>query len=122
MSQQKSHLNVIRDGDVVRVEFTEKHIIDEVAIRMIGNEMTKLVDELQKPRVIVSFRGVEHLSSAALGTLLTVMNRIRAKDGQLRLCDISPQILQIFEITKLNKVLRIEKDLDAAKASLGAPA
>jgi anti-anti-sigma factor len=50
------------------------------------------------------------------------MNRIRAKDGQLRLCDISPQILQIFEITKLNKVLRIEKDLDAAKASLGAPA
>ena len=118
MSQQKSHLNVIRDGDVVRVEFTEKHIIDEVAIRMIGNEMTKLVDELQKPKVIVSFRGVEHLSSAALGTLLTVLNRVKARNGQMRLCDINANILQIFEITKLNKVLRIEKDVASAKASL----
>jgi anti-sigma B factor antagonist len=118
MSQPQSHLNVIRDGDVVRVEFTEKHIIDEVAIRTIGNELTKLVDGLQKPKVIVSFRGVEHLSSAALGTLLTVLNRVKARDGQMRLCDINANILQIFEITKLNKVLRIEKDVASAKASL----
>jgi anti-sigma B factor antagonist len=68
---------------------------------------------------VVTFKGVEHLSSAALGTLLTVMNRVKAKDGQLRLCDINAQILQIFQITKLNKILRIEKDLASAKASLG---
>jgi len=109
---------VFNDGDCVRVEFTEKHIIDEVAIRQIGNELTKVVDGLQRPRMIVSFRGVEHLSSAALGTLLTVLNRVKARDGQLRLCDINPQILQIFEITKLNRVLRIERDVATAKASL----
>jgi anti-anti-sigma regulatory factor len=44
---------------------------------------------------------------------------VKAKDGQLRLCDINAQILQIFQITKLNKILRIEKDLPSAKASLG---
>ena len=118
MSAQKSHVQVFNDGDCVRVEFTEKHIIDEVAIRQIGNELTKVVDGLQRPRMIVSFRGVEHLSSAALGTLLTVLNRVKARDGQLRLCDINPQILQIFEITKLNRVLRIERDVATAKASL----
>jgi anti-sigma B factor antagonist len=90
-----------------------------VVIRQIGNELTKLVDASPRPRMVISFRGVEHLSSAALGTLLTVMNRVRAKDGQLRLCDIAPPIMQIFEITKLNKVLRIEKDLATARASLG---
>ncbi|NBP51187.1 MAG: anti-sigma factor antagonist [Actinobacteria bacterium] len=118
MTAQKSHVQVFNDGDCVRVEFTEKHIIDEVAIRQIGNELTKVVDGLQRPRMIVSFRGVEHLSSAALGTLLTVLNRVKARDGQLRLCDINPQILQIFEITKLNRVLRIERDVATAKASL----
>ena len=118
MTAQKSHVNVFTDPDCVRVEFTEKHIIDEVTIRQIGNELTRLVDGLQRPRVIVSFRGVEHLSSAALGTLLTVLNRVKARDGQLRLCDICPPILQIFEITKLNKVLRIERDVASAKASL----
>ena len=118
MTAQKSHVQVFNDGDCVRVEFTEKHIIDEVAIRQIGNELTKVVDGLQRPRMIVSFRGVEHLSSAALGTLLTVLNRVKARDGQLRLCDINPQLLQIFEITKLNRVLRIERDVATAKASL----
>ena len=58
------------------------------------------------------------MSSAALGTLLTVLNRVKARDGQMRLCDINANILQIFEITKLNKVLRIEKDVASAKASL----
>ena len=119
---QQSYLRVHSDPECTRIEFTEKHVIDEVVIRMIGNELTKLVDDSPRPRLIVSFKGVEHLSSAALGTMLTVMNRVKAKDGQLRLCDIAPQILQIFEITKLNKVLRIEKDLAAAKASLGGAA
>jgi len=118
MTAQKSQVQVFNDGDFVRVEFTARHIIDEVAIRQIGNELTKVVDGLQRPRMIVSFRGVEHLSSAALGTLLTVLNRVKARDGQLRLCDINPQILQIFEITKLNRVLRIERDVATAKASL----
>jgi anti-sigma B factor antagonist len=120
MAQQQTYVTVARESDCTRVEFSEKHIIDEVVIRIIGNELTKLVDETPRPRIIVSFRGVEHLSSAALGTLLTVMNRVKAKDGQLRLCDISTPILQIFEITKLNRVLRIEKDVAAAKASLVA--
>ena len=112
----------MKDPDCIRIEFTEKHVIDEVVIRQIGNELTKLVDDSPRPRFVVSFKGVEHLSSAALGTMLTVMNRVKAKDGQLRLCDIAPSIMQIFEITKLNRVLRIEKDVAAAKASLAASA
>ena len=116
---QQSFIRIVKDPECTLVEFTEKHIIDEVVIRHIGNELTKLVDDSPRPRIVVTFKGVEHLSSAALGTLLTVMNRVKAKDGQLRLCDINAQILQIFQITKLNKILRIEKDLASAKASLG---
>ena len=117
---QQSYLRISKDPECTRIEFTERHVIDEVMIRQIGNELTKLVDDSVRPRLVVSFRGVEHLSSAALGTMLTVMNRVKGKDGQLRLCDINPQIMQIFEITKLNRVLRIEKDVAAAKASLAA--
>ncbi len=122
MAQHQTYLKVSQDSECTRVEFGEKHIIDEVVIRAIGNELAKLVDDSPRPRIVISFKGVEHLSSAALGTLITVTNRVKAKDGQLRLCDINPQIMQIFEITKLNRILRIEKDLAAAKASLAAKA
>ena len=119
---QQSYVRISRDPECIRVEFSEKHIIDEVVIRAIGNELAKLVDDSPRPRIVISFKGVEHLSSAALGTLITITNRVKAKDGQLRLCDIHPQIMQIFEITKLNRILRIEKDLAAAKASLASKA
>ncbi|MFO0963558.1 MAG: STAS domain-containing protein [Phycisphaerales bacterium] len=119
---QPSYVKVTHEPECTRVDFTEKHIIDEVVIRAIGNELTKLIDDTHRPRLVICFKGVEHLSSAALGTLITVNNRVKAKDGHLRLCDINPQILQIFEITKLNRILKIEKDMAAAKASLIAAA
>ena len=76
---QQSFIRIVKDPECTLVEFTEKHIIDEVVIRQIGNELTKLVDDSPRPRIVVTFKGVEHLSSAALGTLLTVMNRVKAK-------------------------------------------
>jgi anti-sigma B factor antagonist len=118
MSKTPSYLRVSKHGSVIQVDFTEKHILDESTIRNIGDELTKLVDVEVRPRMVITFRNVEHLSSSALATLLKISTKIRAKEGQLRLCDIRPEINQIFEITKLNRILKIEKDVAAARASL----
>jgi anti-anti-sigma regulatory factor len=64
-------------------------VIDEVVIRQIGNELTKLVDDRRASAWWCASRASSTLSSAALGTMLTVMNRVKAKDGRLRLCDIA---------------------------------
>jgi anti-sigma B factor antagonist len=118
MSKQPSALRVGKHGNVIQVDFVEKHILDEATIRNIGEELAKLVEADVRPRMVISFRHVEHLSSSALGTLLNINTKVRAKEGQLRLCDIRPEIAQIFEITKLNRILKIEKDVTAARASL----
>jgi anti-sigma B factor antagonist len=36
-----------------------------------------------------------------------VNNKLRLKNGQLRLTNIKPQIFEVFVITKLNKLFRI---------------
>ena len=69
------------------------------------------------PKLLLSFENVEHLSSAALGTLITVNNKIRQKGGQLRLSNIDPQIYEVFVITKLNKLFQIYDDAEKAAAS-----
>lgn len=120
MSKTPSYLRISKHGSVIQVDFTEKHILDEATIRNIGDELVGLVDSDIRPRIVISFRHVEHLSSSALGTLLNINTKVRAKEGQLRLCDIRPEIAQIFEITKLNRILKIEKDVTTARASLEA--
>ena len=49
--------------------------------------------------------------------LINVNNRIRQKNGQLRLANIKPQIFEVFVITKLNKLFRIFPTRAEAQAS-----
>jgi len=117
MSTQESRLVVTEDGDVTKVQFLDRNILEEAAIQQIGDQIAALVDAQVNPKVLINFEHVEHLSSAALGTLITINNRIRQKGGQLRLANIDPQIYEVFVITKLNKLFQIHDDTEKAMAS-----
>jgi anti-sigma B factor antagonist len=117
MGSVASRLNVRVQNGVTRVEFVDRNILEEANIQQIGEELTRLVDGQVNPKLLVCFKGVEHLSSAALGTLITVNNRIRAKDGQLRLSDINAQIFEVFVLTKLTRIFNIHETAEKALAS-----
>ena len=117
MTSAASRLRVTDQDGVTRIEFIDRNILDEANIQQIGEEITRLIDAQTQPKVLISFENVDHLSSAALGTLITINNRIRNKDGQLRLANIDPQIYEVFVITKLNKLFQIHESADQALAS-----
>lgn len=113
-SNPDSRLIVHNIGGITTVEFADKNIVEEASIQKIGEELTQIVERESNPRLLVDFQNVEHLSSAALGTLITLNKRIRQKGGQLRLASIDPQIYEVFVITKLNKLFQIHDDHDKA--------
>lgn len=117
MSAEGSRLRIRKMGGVTRVEFVDRNILDEANIQMIGEEIAAIVESEPKPKLLISFANVDHLSSAALGTLITINNKVRARSGQLRLADIDPQIYEVFVITKLNKLFEIHETGDAALKS-----
>lgn len=117
MESSGSRLRISDVDGVTRVEFLDRNILDEANIQQIGEEITEIIESQSQPKLLISFANVDHLSSAALGTLITINNKVRAKDGQLRLAEIDPQIYEIFVITKLNKLFQIHEDSQAAMAS-----
>jgi len=117
MTSATSRLRVSESDGITRVEFVDRNILDEANIQQIGAEITRIVDSKTSPKVLISFTNVDHLSSAALGTLITINNRVRSKDGQLRLANIDPQIHEVFKITKLDKLFQIHEDTQQALAS-----
>lgn len=120
MDAADSRLRIKDDAGVTVVEFVDRNILDEANIQQIGDEISSIIEANDTPRIVVSFANVEHLSSAALGTMITINNKIRAKSGELRLADIDPQIYEVFVITKLNKLFQIhdtsQEALDVLKA------
>ena len=117
MSATGSRLRVAEQDGITRIEFVDRNILDEANIQQIGDEISQIIDELESPKLLISFENVDHLSSAALGTLITINNKIQGKDGQLRLANIDPQIYEVFVITKLNKLFEIHDGSEQAIAS-----
>jgi anti-sigma B factor antagonist len=107
MSETSPTLAVTEQKDIRIVEFREQKILDEANIAEIGQTLTGLIDASEYPKILLDFASVDHLSSAALGMLINANNRIKQKNGQLRLANIKPQIFEVFVITKLNKLFRI---------------
>ena len=114
MSAKASQLRISRVGEITQIEFIESKILDESNIQQISNEMCSVVDEEATPKVVIRFGNVEHLSSAALGALITVNNRVKGKDGTLCLSEIDTQIREVFAITKLDKIFPIFETSDEA--------
>lgn len=119
MNAEASRLRITEDGPVTRIEFVDRNILDEANIQRIGDEITRIIESRPHPKLLISFDNVDHLSSAALGTLITINNKLRSKDGQLRLANIDPQIYEVFVITKLNKLFQIHDTTDDAMRSFG---
>ena len=115
-----SRLETSRTGPengITHVKFQDRNILEEAAIQQIGDELGALIEADPNPKLLLDFAGVEHLSSAALGTLITVNNKVKGKGGQLRLADIDEQIYEVFVITKLNKLFQIHDDRASAEKS-----
>jgi anti-sigma B factor antagonist len=121
MTSAASRLRVVDQDGVTCIEFVDRNILDEANIQQIGEEIMAIVDGGDRPRILISFENVDHLSSAALGTLITINNKIRNKTGELRLANIDPQIYEVFVITKLNKLFQIHDTSEQAMAGF-APA
>jgi anti-sigma B factor antagonist len=114
MTTSETKLRIGEVDNVTRVEFLERNILDEGNIQQIGAQLNAIIDSKDDLRLLIDFSNVDHLSSAALGTLITVRNRVAERGGQLRLSNIGAQIYEVFIITKLNKIFEIYPSDDEA--------
>jgi anti-sigma B factor antagonist len=70
----------------------------------------QLVEVDRREKVLLNFSAVEFLSSAALGKLITLEKKVKGMPGLLKLSNIRPEIFEVFQITKLNRLFDIKPD------------
>ena len=111
----------IRDrDDVVVVYFSQARILDEVVIREIGEEFRDLTLQASTDRkLLVNFGRVEFMSSSMIGQIMRLHKMCQQDKVKLKLCNISPKILEVFKIMRLDKILDIRDDEDAAMEAFG---
>ncbi len=114
MEANQPHLTILQQDEVNVVRFADRKILEELSIREIEEELFGLVKSTPEIHLLLSFSGVEHLSSAALGMLINLQKEVHKQQGQLKLSDINPQIFEVFKITRLNRHFDIHQTADEA--------
>jgi anti-sigma B factor antagonist len=100
-------IDVSKVGDVTVVKFVDRKILEETGIQELGTELFSLIEHDNRRSILLNFDNVDFLSSAALGKLITLDRKMKTAQGRLKMCNIRPEILEVFQITKLNKVFDI---------------
>ena len=118
MAQRNTRIKASTVGDVIVVELVDKKILDEVSIAEIGQQIDGLVAQRAKPRIVLDFVNVAHMSSSMLGKLITVHKHVREREGQLRLCNVQPAIQEVFVITRLSEIFNVAQTRDQAVAEV----
>lgn len=110
-------ITVTESGDVTVVRFADRKIVDEAQVNELAAELGRLVDIEKRRALLLNFSGVEFVSSAGLGKLIALDRKLKMAKGRLKMSDMVPEIMSVFEITKLNKVFDIRgSEAEALKA------
>jgi anti-anti-sigma factor len=106
--------------EVAVVKFTDEKIMDPARIEQLGKELLHLTDSDQNEKVVINFDNVKFFSSAAINKLIVLEKRMRARGGQMMLSNLRPEVRDLFNLTNLDDLFKIENEQSDAIKSLGA--
>lgn len=107
-------------GDIVAVYFATASILDEAVIQQIGKEFEGVALEAAgERRLLLNFSTVKFMSSAMIGKIVRLHKQCKNDKIKLKLCAIAPELLEVFTITRLDKLLEIHDNEEKAIAAFG---
>ncbi len=97
------HLELETVGRVTVASFRDERIVNDDVIQEVGEELRSLVAERGRRSIVLNFGRVKAISSAAISVLLFLKKRVEATQGQLRLCCIHPELMEVFHLHRPRK-------------------
>jgi anti-anti-sigma factor len=103
--------------DILTIRLADERLVDPEQLKRLFDDLNTLLGKTNEQQVILDFTPVKFMASAMLGKLVQLEKKCKEFKVKLKLCGVSPDIMQVFKITKLNKVFDIQPDEPTARKS-----
>lgn len=108
-------VNILERGAVVLIEVKEERL-DAHNSGNLKTQMLSLFDD-GKHELVIDLKEVRFVDSSGLGSLVSGFKNASARNGNLKLCGLQPQVKSMFELTRLHRVFEIFPTAEEALAS-----
>ena len=116
-----SSLRVRPRSGITVVQFTAPRIRGEGPCETTGTQLYGLVDDGGHRQIVLDLAGVERLDSAMVARFVRLHKKVKAAGGRLALCNLSPDLLKIFRVLQLHRLLHLCGDEEDAVRSFAGP-
>lgn len=106
----------IEEKDDVVMMLVKEERLDAHNSGELKNQMLSLFEE-GKNHIVIDLQDVRFIDSSGLGALVSGFKNASARNGNLKLCGLQPQVKSMFELTRLHRVFEIFSGIDEALAS-----
>ena len=102
-------------GDVLVISFTEPQTLEASNVGPFRETVANLVKDATK--ILIDMGNITFLDSSGLGALVAIWRSISSRDGEVKLCRISPSVRTVFELTRIHRIFEIYDTEEEALAS-----
>jgi anti-sigma B factor antagonist len=98
------------------ITITETNKLDAVSAPELRSFIVNIINSGSE-NIIIDLDNISFIDSSALGAIVSIMKIIR-NNGKLMLTGVNGIVLDLFKLTRMDKVLNLYSDVDSAKKSL----
>jgi len=103
--------------DILTIRIQDERLIEPEQLKRLFDDLYTLLGKTDSQQVVLDFSGVKFMASSMLSKLVALQKKCEEYRAKLKLCSVTPDIMQVFKITKLNKVFDIQPDEATARKS-----
>ena len=92
----------IQDIEVLTFSFKDITLEQHVELKKSLGELSKL----ESKQFVINLSQVAFLSSLVIADIVFFAKEIRAKNGEVVLCEMSKEIYHIFDVTRLHRIFK----------------
>ena len=107
MTQTKSQMNFTRAGGVHIIGFAHADVLEADDLRGVRRHISRLSKSGAPIKLLLDLGHVVFLTSEAIGMIVVLHNAISPRGGQLHLANISDEMYTVFEMFKLQALLKV---------------
>jgi anti-sigma B factor antagonist len=106
-----------KNRGVLVVYVNTPRILDDKTVKDLGDGLLALMQKATDSKLLVSFQGVRFMGSSMIGRIVQLHKKCKQNKVEMKLSDISKDILEVFRITQLDKILEIHDNQEQALKS-----
>ncbi|KUP06261.1 anti-sigma F factor antagonist [Bacillus coahuilensis m2-6] len=94
--------------------------LDHHAAEELREKASNMIQDYQVKHIVLNMKQLSFMDSSGLGVILGRYKEIKQHNGEMVVCEVSPAVKRIFELSGLFKIVHLEATEEEALNRLGA--